>query len=76
MDPKSDPRGLEVALHKELTPGGALALLVFFAFAMQCISTIAVVRRETGGWKWPVAQFAYMSAVAYIGAFAVNHIIH
>ena len=43
------------ALRHDLTPGGAVALLVFFAFAMQCISTIAVVRRETGGWKWPLS---------------------
>jgi ferrous iron transport protein B len=76
MDPKSNEHGLEAALHHDLTPGGAVALLVFFAFAMQCISTIAVVRRETGGWKWPAAQFAYMTAIAYIGAFAANHIIH
>jgi ferrous iron transport protein B len=76
MDPKSDQHGLVSALHNDLTPGGAFALLVFFAFAMQCISTIAVVRRETGGWKWPAAQFAYMSAVAYIGAFAAFHLIH
>src|SRR5579872_7276219 len=56
---------LQEAVRRDLTPGGAAALLVFFAFAMQCMSTIAVVRRETGGWKWPAAQFAYMTAVAY-----------
>jgi ferrous iron transport protein B len=42
---------------------------------MQCVSTIAVVRRETGGWKWPAFQFAYMSILAYVGAFAAAHII-
>ena len=52
-------------LQPDLTPGGAVALLVFFAFAMQCMSTIAVVRRETGGWKWPIFQFSYMLALAY-----------
>ncbi len=52
-----------------------MALLVFFAFAMQCISTIAVVRRETGGWKWPAFQFAYMSVLAYSGAFVAAHLI-
>jgi ferrous iron transport protein B len=51
MDPKTEKLGLETALARDLTPGGAFALLVFFAFAMQCISTIAVVRRETGGWR-------------------------
>jgi len=40
------------------------ALLIFFAFAMQCMSTIAVVRRENGGWKWPALQFAYMTFLA------------
>src|SRR5262249_52239023 len=57
MDPETDQMGLEAALARDLTPGGAFALLVFFAFAMQCISTSAVVRRETGGWKWPILQF-------------------
>jgi ferrous iron transport protein B len=66
---------LQKALREDLTPGGAFALLVFFAFAMQCISTIAVVRRETGGWKWPAAQFGYMSALAYAGAFVAAHVI-
>jgi ferrous iron transport protein B len=76
MDPKSQAVGLQAALHQDLTPGGAFALLVFFAFAMQCISTIAVVRRETGSWKWPAFQFAYMSVVAYVGAFIAAHVIH
>lgn len=66
---------LHEALKKDLTLGGAVALLIFFAFAMQCFSTIAVVRRETGGWKWPAIQFAYMTALAYTGAFAANQII-
>ena len=76
MDPKSQEMGLQAALHQDLTPGGAFALLVFFAFAMQCISTIAVVRRETGGWKWPALQFSYMSVLAYAGAFVAFHLIH
>ena len=67
--------GCRRRIHDDLTPGGAFALLVFFAFAMQCISTIAVVRRETGGWKWPAAQFGYMSALAYAGAFVAAHVI-
>jgi len=75
MDPESDKEGLQAALHRDLTMGGAVALLIFFAFAMQCISTIAVVRRETGGWKWPILQFSYMTVLAYVGAFAAFHII-
>jgi ferrous iron transport protein B len=76
MDEKTNQEGLRQALRTDLTPGGAFALLIFFAFAMQCVSTIAVVRRETGGWKWPALQFAYMSVLAYVGAFAANHIVH
>jgi ferrous iron transport protein B len=75
MDPESHQLGLQKALQHDLTPGGAVALLVFFAFAMQCISTIAVVRRETGGWKWPILQFTYMGVLAYGGAFAAAHLI-
>jgi ferrous iron transport protein B len=67
--------GLQQALRQDLTPGGAVALLVFFAFAMQCMSTVAMVRRETGGWKIPILQFAYMGALAYAGAFLANQIV-
>lgn len=75
MEADSASTNLQVALQRDLTLGGAVALLVFFAFAMQCFSTIAVVRRETGGWKWPALQFAYMSTLAYAGAFLANHLI-
>jgi len=67
--------GLEAALRRDLTPGGAVALLVFFAFAMQCMPTLLVVWRETGGWKWPLLQFAYMGVLAYTGALAANFIV-
>ena len=46
-----------------------LSLLIFYAFAMQCVSTIAVVKRETNSWKWPIIQTLGMTAIAYIGAF-------
>lgn len=49
----------------------ALSLLVFYALAMQCVSTLAVVKRETGSWKWAALQFAAMSLLAYFGAWAV-----
>jgi ferrous iron transport protein B len=52
-----------------------VALLVFFAFAMQCMSTLAVVRRETGGWRWPALQFLYMGGLAYAGAFVAHHLV-
>ncbi len=46
----------------------ALAFLAWFVFAPQCLSTIAVTRRETNGWKWPVFMLAYLFALAYIFA--------
>ncbi len=71
----TESMGLQAALRHDLTPGGAAALLVFFAFAMQCMSTVAVVRRETGGWRWPIIQFAYMTVFAYVFAFLANRIV-
>ena len=65
---------LQTALHHDMTLGGALALMIFFAFAMQCTSTMAVVRRETNSWKWPAVQFLYMLSLAWIAAYAVNHL--
>ncbi len=75
MDPESNQAGLGASLQHDLSFGGAVALLIFFAFAMQCISTIAVVRRETGGWKWPALQFTYMGVLAYVGSFVAFHIL-
>jgi ferrous iron transport protein B len=49
----------------------SLALMIFYAFAMQCMSTIAVVYRETGGWKWPLIQLAYLSTLAWVSAYIV-----
>ena len=46
----------------------ALAFLAWYVFAPQCISTLAVTRRETGGWKWPAFMFGYLFAMAYVGA--------
>jgi ferrous iron transport protein B len=73
-DPSTQSLSLQTALHHDMTLGGAMALMIFFAFAMQCTSTIAVVRRETNGWTWPAVQFFYMLALAYGAAFAVNRI--
>jgi ferrous iron transport protein B len=74
-DPTTHSLGLQAALRHDLTLGGAMALVVFFAFAMQCTSTIAIVRRETNSWRWPALQFAYMSVLAYAAAFVTNQVI-
>jgi ferrous iron transport protein B len=51
------------------TPLVAVTLMVFYVFALQCVSTVAIVRRETNGWKWPVFQWFYMGALAWVLAF-------
>jgi ferrous iron transport protein B len=53
------------------TPLSGLSLMVFFVLAMQCMSTMAIVRRETGSWKWPAFQFAYMLVLALSASFLV-----
>ena len=73
-DPATQSMHLQTALHHDMTLGGALALMIFFAFAMQCTSTMAVVRRETNSWRWPAVQFLYMLALAWGAAFVVNHV--
>jgi len=55
-------------------PATALSLLIFYVFAMQCMSTLAIVKRETKSWKWPAIQFVYMSAMAYLGSLIVFQI--
>jgi ferrous iron transport protein B len=52
----------------------ALAFLAWYIFAPQCASTLAVIKRETGSWKWMAVTFGYMMALAYIAAFATYHI--
>jgi len=55
------------------TPLMGITLMVFYVFALQCVSTVAVVRRETNSWKWPVFQWAYMTALAWVLAFITWH---
>lgn len=51
------------------TLASGLSLLVFYVFAMQCMATLAVVKRETKSWKWPIIQVGYMGVLAYFGAY-------
>jgi ferrous iron transport protein B len=48
-----------------------LSLLIFYVLAMQCMSTLAVVKRETRSWKWPLIQLVYMTGLAYLMSWAV-----
>jgi ferrous iron transport protein B len=53
----------------------AFSLMMFYAFAMQCASTVAVVYRETKDWRWPAVQFAYMAVLAYTASFIAYHVL-
>jgi ferrous iron transport protein B len=56
------------------SPLVCLSLLIFYVFAMQCVSTIAIVKRETGSWKWAMLQLGYMTGTAYVLSLLVFQI--
>jgi ferrous iron transport protein B len=62
------------ALANKWSLATALAVLAWYIFAPQCASTLAVIKRETGGWRWMFVTFAYMLVLAYIAAFATYHV--
>jgi ferrous iron transport protein B len=58
-----------VTLKPVYSPAVCFSLILFYAFALQCMSTLAVVKRETGSWKWPLVQFLGMGALAWLASF-------
>lgn len=72
---------LEQTLREQTRPDGkpvfttlvAVTLMIFYVFAMQCVSTVAIVRRETNTWKWPFFQWLYMGVLAWVLAFITHH---
>ena len=76
-DPGADDRTLREKMREAKWPNGqpvytlatGISLVLFYVFAMQCMSTLAIVRRETGTWKWPTVMFGYMFVLAYVSAF-------
>ena len=58
------------------TPATVASLLVFFVFALQCMSTLAVMRRETNSWRWPAFAFGYLLALAYGASFLTHRVVH
>jgi ferrous iron transport protein B len=60
---------------KVYTEATGVSLMIFYVLAMQCMSTLAVVKRETGTWKWPMVQLVYMTALAYLLSFMVYQIM-
>lgn len=71
-DPAS--ASLRAALQQQLSPPVAFAVLAFYMFALQCMSTVAVLRRETGSWKWTAFAFVYMFLLAYLAAAGTYNI--
>jgi ferrous iron transport protein B len=65
---------LRAALQQQLSPPVAFAVLAFYMFALQCMSTVAVLRRETGSWKWTAFAFVYMFVLAYLAAAGAYNI--
>jgi len=59
---------------KVYTKATGYSLLIFYAFALQCMATVAIVVKETGGWKWPIIQLVYMGALAYFSSLLVYQI--
>lgn len=57
------------------TLGTGVSLMLFYLFAMQCMSTLAIVRRETRSWKWPAIQFVYMTGIAYLMSFLAYQLL-
>jgi ferrous iron transport protein B len=81
-DAGDDVTDLRSAMRADTYPSGkpvwtplvATSLLVWFVLAMQCMSTLAVVRRETGTWRWPIAMLVYMNVLAYVVCLAVYQV--
>jgi ferrous iron transport protein B len=82
LDPESD-EGLQAALRQAVwegtdrplfNTGVALSLMVFFTLCAQCVATLAMIRRETNSWRWPLFTFTYMTLLAYLGAAASYHL--
>jgi ferrous iron transport protein B len=79
---EEDVTDLQSAMRADTRPDGkavwtplvGVSLLVWFVLAMQCMSTLAIVKRETGGWKWPLFMLAYMNVLAYVVALGVLQI--
>src|SRR5437588_6679462 len=78
---RSSIKSLAETLRAEKRPDGtpvytplvAVTLMVFYVFALQCVSTVAIVRRETNSWKWPFFQWLYMGLLAWGLAFVTYH---
>ena len=57
------------------TIGVAVGLMIFYAFCLQCMATVAIMRRETNGWKWPITAWLYMTSLGYLGALLAYQLL-
>ncbi|HXG08346.1 MAG TPA: ferrous iron transport protein B [Gemmataceae bacterium] len=73
-DPGGTALGQALRAEQTFTVPVALSLMVFFALCCQCASTLAVIRRETNSWRWPLFTFTYMTVLAYLGALVVYQV--
>ena len=69
-----DDNSLKENISKDYTFLISLSVMIFYVYAAQCMSTFAIVKRETNTWKWPVFMIAYMTALAYTGSLLVYQI--
>ncbi|MDX5321559.1 MAG: ferrous iron transporter B, partial [Bacteroidota bacterium] len=77
LEDPEDRESILTILGKEggISAPTAVSLLFFYLFALQCVSTMVVMKKETGGWKWPIIQFFFMGVMAYLSAFAAYQIM-
>ena len=69
-----DTQGLRIAIAAGLAPAAGLALMVFSLLYMPCLATLAVIRRETGSWRWSVLSIGLGFTLAWIGAWLAYHV--
>jgi ferrous iron transport protein B len=65
---------LRDVLHEQIPIRTGLSILAFYVFALQCISTMAIMKRETGSWKWPALAFGITFVMAYVASFVVYNV--
>ena len=84
IDESDTDKSLMARMNQEINPNTGektyglatgISLMIFYAFAMQCMSTLAITKRETKSWKWPLVQFGYMTVLAYVSSFIAYQLL-
>lgn len=74
MEDDNERKSLAQRVQKEYSHATALSLMIFYAFAMQCMSTLVITKRETGSWKWAILMFTYLTVLAYVAAWVAYNV--